>query len=228
MLMALKFICIDPNIDLCKKTLSTIKKYPGIELVKSFHQLAPAVDFILHHEIDFFLMDPSFSSQEEQAVMHSRIDFSNVIFSSENKADAALGYDLGVVDFIPKPMDFYRFELAISRLIQMRKQKEARENTFIEVRCNFKNEKVIVDDIQWIEAMGNYVKIVTPIRKYIILSSMNKIQKLLPEKYFFRTHKSFLINLNKVDRYSTKEIHIGKDAIPLSRLRKKEFQKTFG
>lgn len=224
--MALKFICIDPKNELCKNTLKSIKEHPELELIHSFDRLGPAVEFILQHKIDFVLMDPSFSSEEEKKILISSIDFSNVILTSHNKEDAALGYDLGVVDFVSKPIDFYRFELALNRLKQLRKQKPNKKEDFIEVRCNFKNEKVVVDHIQWIEAMGNYVKIVTPVRKYIILSSMNKIQKLLPHKAFFRTHKSFLINLKKVDRYSVKEVFIGTDIIPLSRLRKKEFHDT--
>ena len=225
--MALKFICIDPKNELCKNTLKSIDGHPDLELIHSFDRLAPAVDFILKHKIDFVLMDPNFPSEEEQKILNSNIDFSNVIFTSHNKEDAALGYDLGIVDFIPKPIDFYRLELALSRLKQLQKQKPNASEAFIEIRCNFKNEKVVVDHIKWIEAMGNYVKIVTPIRKYIILSSMNKIQKLLPQQQFFRSHKSFLINLKKIDRYSTKEVFIGKNAIPLSRLRKKEFQDTY-
>lgn len=224
--MALKFICVDPKNELCKHTLKRIEGHPDLELINSFDRLAPAVAFILQHKIDFVLMDPSFSDASEQKILISNIDFSNVIFTSHNKADAALGYDLGIVDFVSKPIDFYRLELAISRLKQLQKQRLNKNEDFIEIRCNFKNEKVIVNHIQWIEAMGNYVKIVTPVRKYIILSSMNKIQKLLPKQQFFRTHKSFLINLTQVDRYSVKEVFIGKNVIPLSRLRKKEFLET--
>ena len=95
------------------------------------------------------------------------------------------------------------------------------------VRCNLKNEKVTIDTILWIEAMGDYVRIVTHKKKLVILSSMKEFLRRLPSKQFIRTHKSFIVNLDKVQYFKSTSVEIDGQSIPLSRSRKKEFEKTF-
>ena len=94
----------------------------------------------------------------------------------------------------------------------------------IEVKHNLKTEKIILSSIQWIEAMGDYVKIVTPKKNYIVLSSMKKMQERIPEKQFFRCHKSYIINMDGVENFSQTMIFFDKTFIPLSLSKKKIFQ----
>ena len=75
--------------------------------------------------------------------------------------------------------------------------------------------------------MGDYVKIVTNKKEYIVLSTLKSFNKRLPEELFFRIHKSFIINLNNVKNYSSNFINVNGKLIPISRDRKKDFKKFF-
>ena len=80
-------------------------------------------------------------------------------------------------------------------------------------------ERILHDVISHIEAMGDYVKIVTDNRKYVVLMSMKKIEELLPKDLFFRTHKSFIVNSKKIENFSAKEVVLKEIKVPLSRFK---------
>tara|TARA_A100001015_G_scaffold321692_1_gene454202 strand:- start:14357 stop:14593 length:237 start_codon:yes stop_codon:yes gene_type:complete len=72
--------------------------------------------------------------------------------------------------------------------------------------------------------MGDYVKIITLEKKYLVLSTMKAFMEKLPENQFLRIHKSFIINLNKVVNYTSSTVNIDGDDLPISRNRKKDFR----
>ena len=84
-------------------------------------------------------------------------------------------------------------------------------------------ERILHENIQFIEAMGDYAKIVTPERKYVVLMTMKKLEEVLPEKRFFRVHKSFIVNAKMVNQFSAREIIVAGMKIPLSRFKKQRF-----
>jgi DNA-binding LytR/AlgR family response regulator len=84
--------------------------------------------------------------------------------------------------------------------------------------------KIAVTDILWIKALDNYVCLYTEKDEYIVYSTLKEIEQRLPEQ-FFKTHRSFLVNLDKIDGFEESYILIGKKAIPVSRTSKEELKK---
>ena len=80
--------------------------------------------------------------------------------------------------------------------------------------------------IKWIEAYGDYIKVVTDNECYLVLSTMKGFEKELPSEKFIRVHKSYIINLERVERFNSKFVEIGKDKVPLSRNKKEEIVKA--
>ena len=80
--------------------------------------------------------------------------------------------------------------------------------------------KVFLNDIKWIEALGDYIKIVTEKQNIIVLSTMKYYAEILSEKRFLRIHKSFIINLDKIEKFNGKNVEISGKILPLSRNRK--------
>ena len=95
-----------------------------------------------------------------------------------------------------------RVEKSVKRvIIKIKALLEREKSHIIEIKHNLRTEKIPAAKIKWIEAMGDYVKIITPEKKYLVLSSMKVFLGKLPENQFLRIHKSFIINLNKVIDY---------------------------
>ena len=77
------------------------------------------------------------------------------------------------------------------------------------MKSNLKKRKVYIKDIKWIEALGDYVKLVTEENSLVVLSTMKAFEKELPEGKFLRIHKSYIVNLDKVDRFNSKNVEVG-------------------
>ena len=85
-----------------------------------------------------------------------------------------------------------------------------------------KKRKIYLTNIKWIEALGDYIKLITTSENIIILSSLKSFEKELPKEKFMRIHKSFIVNLGNIETYDNKSVFIDSKEIPLSRNKKTE------
>jgi DNA-binding LytR/AlgR family response regulator len=129
------------------------------------------------------------------------------------------------VDYLRKPISKDRFLNAVHKAITNYKLKNDEgfdEEDFIFVKSNLKKRKVFLNELRYIEALGDYVKMVTEHDALVVLSTMKAFEALLPSDRFLRIHKSYIVNLDKVERYNSKVIELDKEQLPLSRNRKAE------
>ncbi len=141
------------------------------------------------------------------------------------KPDYALkAFDYDVTDYLHKPITMARFDASVKRAVakyeQMHQVHEDEEHIF--VKSNLKKRKVILNDIKWIEALGDYIKLVTDEANIVILSTMKSFEKQLPEEKFLRIHKSYIVNLEKIEKFNSKNVEVSGRSIPLSRNKKTE------
>ena len=226
--MPLSFILIDENETSCAQLVKLATESTRIELIRVFTSLKEATKFLHEATVDFLIIDPNLSNQLGFSFIEKYQAKQPIIILSPRTKDAVKAYSIGVFDFILKPMEPFRFQKTIERLANQSYLLEKKEiilpARYIEVRCDLMTERIEHEKIDFIEAMGDYVKIVTNERKYVVLMTMKKILTLLPTDTFFRCHKSFIINLEKVENYSANEIHLTTRSVPLSRFRTKEFK----
>jgi DNA-binding LytR/AlgR family response regulator len=103
-------------------------------------------------------------------------------------------------------------------------KEEDGEHIFI--KSNLKKLKIFTSKIKWIEAFGDYVKVVTEEGNNLVLSTMKSFEGNLSKEKFVRVHKSYIINIDKVERYNSKFAEIGSSKIPLSRHKKEDLIKA--
>ena len=221
------FLYIDENTALHETLSKSAAALIGNGKMYSCNRLKTAVKFLKEHEVDVVIIDPNFTNENGFSFIEKNIDYHLIILHSARTKDAVRGYEMGVFDFLPKPFSLDRFKLTLTRL-KNQKYVEEKENNlvprpYIEVRCDLMTERIVHDDIQYIEAMGDYAKIVTPERKYVVLMSMKKLENALPSERFFRVHKSFIINSDVINQFTAKEIEVAGKKIPLSRFKKQRF-----
>ncbi|MAD13213.1 MAG: DNA-binding response regulator, partial [Flavobacteriaceae bacterium] len=96
------------------------------------------------------------------------------------------------------------------------------DEDFIFVKSNLKKRKVFLSELKYVEALGDYIKIITENDLLIVLSTMKSFETVLPKERFLRIHKSYIVNLSKVLRYNSKFVEIKQQQLPLSRNRKPE------
>jgi DNA-binding LytR/AlgR family response regulator len=145
-----------------------------------------------------------------------------VIFTTAYSEYAVEGFNLNAIDYLLKPFSFERFlksVLKAQEIIQLQKQQmsSGTGNEFIIVKAGYQHIKIFISDIQYIEAMDNYVRIFTPLKTYTTLMTMKTVADLLPVNQFVRIHKSFIISIPKVTTFTREIVSIGKKQIPVGR-----------
>ena len=225
--MKLNYLLLDPNDVARIQVRQRLKEISSLILTKEFSNFTDLKNFLQYESIDLLIIDPSENENKIFKFIEKHGIQKQVVFTSKKSTHAVMGFELGILDFLQKPFTLGRFEMTLERLENKSldtKHVNTELKKSIEVKCNLKTEKIILSTIQWIEAMGDYVKIVTSEKKYIVLSSMKGIQQRIPEKHFFRCHKSYIVNMEEVSNFSQTTVFLKNKPIPLSRAKKEGFK----
>lgn len=227
--MTLNCIIIDPN---ALQRMDTIKKsndHNHLNVMAEFSSYKDAHDFLAKTTVDLIFLEintPQMNGFEFLDILNDSLTtVPYVIITTKQKEFAFLSYRYGVVDFLEKPLDSNLFEKAINKVLSQKNFKsnpsvDNSDNQHIFVKSNLKKRKVFIKDIKWIEALGDYVKLITINGSYVILSTMKSFENDLPSSKFLRIHKSYIINLKRIERYNSKFVEIDNYKIPLSRNKK--------
>jgi len=148
-----------------------------------------------------------------------------VIFQTAFPNYALESYQLDVIDYLVKPITFDRFHKAVSKAYEYHQFKQGTtistypysRKEFSFVKCGNSYEKVIFNEIMYVEAMQNYSIIQTIKGKLTTLTSLKRMEELLPKKSFVRVHKSYIIALDRVESIEGNQVKIGQRLITLSK-----------
>ena len=173
---------------------------------------AEAFKFLqLNNTIDLLFLDINMPKQTGLDFYKSLKSPPEVIFTTAYSQYAVDGFEVNAIDYLLKPIAYERFLMAINKVI---KNKMTTDNDFLILKENKVLHKVFYTDIQYIEAFGDYVKVHTIEKTIVTHSTFSKFMSSLPDN-FLRIHKSFCINLNKMNRLSGNQITIDTHTIPI-------------
>ena len=209
-----------------------IEKTPGLTLAGSFDNPLDALEFMSREHVDLVFVDirmPDLSGIEFTRALSKE---TRVIFTTAYEKYALEGFRLSVVDYLLKPFSYEEFLKAVhkaQKLITLEKgssgQVEA-NNEFLFLKSDYKIRRINFNDILYIEGLKDYVKVyVQNVQKPVIsLATMKLIESKLPEAKFMRVHRSYIVNLDKIDTIERSRIVFGKTYIPVSDQYKDKFQ----
>ena len=226
--MNLNCIIVDANASQRLTTLKLINNHPSLNLVGKFSSVLETKKFLLTTTVDLIIMElnlPVSGGFELLDVLneHPNITIPHIIVVSDNDSYALKAFEYNVIDYVIKPASKTRFDKAIAKTVLQAKMEENfkdYDGEHIFIKSNLKKRKIYIRDIKWIEALGDYVKLITNNKSFVILSTMKAFENELPNGIFLRIHKSYIVNLKKVERYDSKHVEIEKMKLPLSRTRK--------
>lgn len=145
----------------------------------------------------------------------------SIVLTTAHKDHALEAFDLHVTDYLLKPFSFERFQMAVNKARIGTSTLNEHDEEFIDVRVERKMIKIPVRDIQYIQAVGNYVKIYLPGKSILTYNTILNIKKTLPSAKFRQVHRSYIVNVDKVSKYTAATISIGKIDLPVGRRFKK-------
>lgn len=143
-----------------------------------------------------------------------------VIFTTAFEQYALQGFELDVIDYLLKPISYERFLKAAWKAkdyFALREEKGTATVPYIFAKSNGKLEKIIFDEILFIEGMENYAVIYFENKKLIIHTTIKALLGKLPAGQFIQTHKSYIAAIHKVDSIGSNTLHIQKHQVPVSK-----------
>ncbi len=183
------------------------KKIPSLTIVGECGDAIYAHEIIQSRQIDLLFLDINMPKLSGIEFIKSLKNPPLVIFTTAYSEYALDGFELKAIDYLKKPFSFERFcnayfraeELLLLKQSSIRKEVNEKIQEYLFIKSDKKTIKVKISDINYIEGLGDYIKLYTNDKKIVTNLSMKKIEALLPENKFYRIHKSFIIALDKID-----------------------------
>ncbi len=192
-----------------------------------------AVAFLRENPVDLLFLDVNMPYLTGLEMLETLEKPPLTILTTAYSEYALEGFRLQVVDYLLKPITFQRFYQAVLKAQQTFQEKEARQNggtesqsPFLYVKQSEGFQKIVWQDILFVESMENYVKLILADKQLIAHQTMTSLEEILPGDAFFRIHKSFLVNVHQIDSINGGRIFVGKHELPLSRHRRDELMRS--
>lgn len=210
-----------------------LKKIPNIEVVATFNDAISVMSILSEQDIDFLFLDIEMPKLSGIDFLRSISNPPMVIITSANKNYALDGYELNVVDYLLKPITLERVIRAVNKIIEKKSKKTIKatpqESTdYIFLKENKKMIRLVLSDIQYIESIKDYVKVVTENKTVVTKQNLSHFEQILDPSEFVRVHRSFIVAIRHIDAFTSASVEIGKLEIPIGRLYKDEALKRLG
>ncbi|RDB05113.1 LytR/AlgR family response regulator transcription factor [Runella aurantiaca] len=215
-------------------------KVPFLSLKATFQDAFEALDFLQREPVDLIFLDikmPDISGLEFLRVLSNP---PLVIFTTAYAEHAVQSYDFDAIDYLLKPFAISRFLKACTKAHDVLKVRElalleenkrqAAGSILVEnvsakpvsavpesifVKNGYEQVRVLLDDILYLEAGGNYVVFITKHQKIASRMTMNEAESLLPPEHFVRIHRSYIVAKDKIERFDRYEVYINGQVIPI-------------
>lgn len=227
-----KFRCLivddePPALEILRTYISAT---PLLELSGECSHAMAAFEFLQQHPVDLIFLDVQMPRLLGTELLKTLPNPPKTIFTTAYRDYAVDGFELGAIDYLLKPYSFDRFLRAVHKALDMEQRvhplnKESittRTDRFLYVRADRKMVKVMVDDIQYIESLKDYVRIIVNDQQIITKQTITALQEMLPVNDFIRIHRSFIVSLKKIDSYNQHAVFLRKTELPVGPLYKHE------
>ncbi len=235
--MNLKCVIIDDEVIARELLAKYISKIPELELMGSFGNALNAMQLFREGNIDILFLDIEMPNINGLDFLKSLNANPSVILTTAYSEYAIQSYDLGVLDYLIKPIEFDRFYKAINKALAQRQIKSLPLSTNSEeqqprgyperifVKANNKVLNIDLKEVLYITSKGAYIQLVmTSGEKFMVLQSMNRMEEILPDNRFFRVHRSHIVNIRHVKTIEGNTIKIGQGKeITISKSKREAF-----
>lgn len=186
------------------------RRYGDIDL-KCFTSPVDGMEYIKTSFPDIVFLDIEMNSHNGITMAKELPENTCLIFTTAYSQYALDGFNVDAVDFLHKPVFYPRFERAMQKamLLVNAKESHTKKRDTITLKVEYKTVVVDVDDISYVEAMDNYVKVFRPSQPTLISQiTMKEMESLLPTDRFIRVHRSFIVSLDSIDKFSNRRIFL--------------------
>lgn len=192
-------------------------KVPFLDLKETFTNAIIAIEFLKSNPVDLIFLDikmPDISGMEFATLIPKE---TMVIFTTAYSEHAVKSFELDAIDYLLKPFNLSRFLKACQKAQEWFELKHGPKNNAdsIFIKTGFEKVKINFDELLFCEANGNYVNFHLQNQKIISRMTLAETENILPSN-FLKTHRSYLVNAQKIEKIERHQVHIGGKTTPLS------------
>jgi DNA-binding LytR/AlgR family response regulator len=217
--MKLKCLIIDDEPIARKVLQEFIEEIDFLELTAQAENPLFAASVIQTNDIDIIFLDINMPKLNGIEFLKSSNPGAQIIITTADAHYAAEAFGLNVLDYLVKPISLARFIKACNKAREACLKTPSslpRANNHFFVKCNNNIEKVFYEDLLYAEAMLNYVMLHTASRKIMVYVTIKSLEQQLPADVFIKVHKSYIVNINKINSIDGNIISVGNNKITIS------------
>ncbi len=201
---------------------------PYLSFQKSCHNAFEAMEFLNKKNVDLIFLDINMPKLSGFDFLKTISNPPKIIVTTAYKEFALEGYELRVEDYLLKPFSFQRFLSAVNKVSEsltkpttnQGRNLETSESSNIFIKDDKKHHQIKLSDILFLEAYGNYVKVHLENQTIITHQTLTSFAELLPSNLFVRTHKSFIVAIDKIEVIEGNRIKIKNHQIAIGKMYK--------
>lgn len=233
--MALKTLIVDDEPLARDGIRNYVQEIDFLEDVATAKDGMEAISVLNKQSIDLMLLDINMPKLTGIDLLKTITNPPLTIFTTAYPNHALEGYQLNVIDYLVKPISFPRFltaalkareqyELIHQQLNTNSADASTAEPNFFFIKSDGRTERIEFEELLFAEAMQNYVKLYTTRGEFMPLLPLKILEEQLPHPRFYRVHKSYLVQLKKVQSIEGNQLHLNEHRIPMSRSKVGELQ----
>jgi DNA-binding LytR/AlgR family response regulator len=202
------------------------KKSDKVNVLAMFNDPADALSYLKENKTDLIFLDVEMPGLTGFNLLDNLPYKPKIILTTSKTEYAFEAFQYRVDDYLKKPITFPRFTDAIDKIYEELSNQTGgnatggEDNIFI--KADGKLVKLDYDEILYLESMGDYVKFITPSKKYLTLNTLSAIEEKLDKAKFIRVHRSYIVNLAKIKDIQGFTLLVEGSVIPISKSHKDE------
>jgi len=201
-----------------------INEVPFLQLTAKCNDAIDALEVLRKEKVDLIFLDIHLPKLKGLDFIKTLNNPPKIIITSAYQEYALEGYELNVLDYLLKPIEFSRFVMAANKLKQHEETVQitrhfpaAYERPFLFFNVSKKKVRIFLDEILYIESLKEYIRIIAKDKAILTKFQLGEIEELLKQNNFLRTHRSFIVAKDKIEAFSATDIEINGKQIPIGR-----------
>lgn len=197
---------------------------PNLTFVQHCYDAIEAMECLRNNKVDLIFLDLNMPKLKGFEFLKALQNPPKIIVTTAYQEFALEGYELNIVDYLLKPFSFDRFIKAVNKITVKEQTNKpfniSKEEQSLFLKSNKKRIQVKLNNILFVEAVGNYINVVTKDNEIQVRDKISEILTLLPNKEFFQVHKSFIVAKSHINEIEGNRILIKDFKIPIGKVYK--------
>ena len=212
-----------------ERTKNFVQRIPFLNMSATFDNALDGLAHLKSEPVDLLFLDIKMDELTGLELLENSNIKCHVILTTAYQEYALKGYELNVTDYLLKPFSFSRFLQAVNKVQDRLSDKAlSKDVKHVFIKTENRLEKVMINDILYIEGMRDYRRIHTTDKRIMTLQKFKELEQLIPSNLICRVHKSYMVAISKIVSIERNRIRIKDKLIPISATYKEQFLRNLG